>query len=53
MRIKQGKPKSKFREEMEEIWAVEGGFSTNGRGFVTCRFDERPYFDKYGRLFVV
>jgi hypothetical protein len=53
LRIKQGKPKSKFREEMEGIWVVEGGFPTNGRGFVTCRFDERPYFDKYGRLFVV
>jgi hypothetical protein len=53
LRIKQGKPKSKFREEMEEIWAVEGGFPTSGRRFIICRFDERPYFDKYGRLFVV
>jgi hypothetical protein len=52
LRIKQGKPKSKFREEMEKIWAREGGFSRRGEKAVWCRADERPYNDKYGRLFI-
>jgi len=54
LRIKEGKPKSKFREEMEEIW---NGRSGGRRGFDTktpsnrgyfCRANERPYEDKYG-----
>lgn len=53
LRIKQGKPKSKFREEMEEIWAWQSGFSTHRTGTIICRADDRPYYDKYGRIFTM
>jgi hypothetical protein len=53
LRIKQGKPKSKLREEMEEIWAWQGGFSKHRSGTVICRADSRPYYDKYGRIFAM
>lgn len=58
LRIKEGKPKSKFRQDMEEIW--DGSLSWEGRaGFDTktpsnrgifCFVDQRPYEDKYGRI---
>ncbi|KAH0562807.1 hypothetical protein GP486_002569, partial [Trichoglossum hirsutum] len=51
LRIKQGKPKSKLRQEMEKIWASRGGFPTRGAGLIICRADARPYTDKYGRIF--
>jgi hypothetical protein len=53
LRIKQGKPKSKFREEMEEIWAWQGGFSRRRSEAIICRADARPYYDKYGRIFTM
>jgi hypothetical protein len=53
LRIKQGKPKSKFREEMEGNWARQGGFSRDRDGLIICRADERPYYDKYGRIFTM
>lgn len=38
LRVQEGKPKSKHREEMEAIWASKGGFNTtrgHQRGFVS------------------
>jgi hypothetical protein len=58
LRIKEGKPKSKLRQEMEEIWdgsrSWEGraGFdikTPSNRGYI-CSADKRPYEDKYGRV---
>ena len=51
LRIKQGKPKSKFREEMEAIWAGNRGFSRRRGGLVICKAGTQPYMDKYGRIF--
>lgn len=54
LRIKEDKPKSKHREEMEKIWAKEGGLdltrpSVEERG-VYCHESKRPYVDEYGQL---
>jgi hypothetical protein len=51
LRIKEGKPKSKFREEMEAIWRREGFDikTPSNRGF-WCRPGERAYEDKYGHV---
>lgn len=54
LRIKEGKKKSKHREEMERIYGREGGVSrerTSGGFF--CRSDEYPVEDKYGQLRIV
>jgi hypothetical protein len=50
MRIKDGKPKSKHREEMERVHPR--GFNTDRRntGWVTCMEGEMPYEDQYGEL---
>lgn len=48
-RLKEGKPKSKFREEMESIHPNGVNVDIEERYF-TCRADERPYHDKYGCL---
>ncbi|RJE27201.1 hypothetical protein PHISCL_00442 [Aspergillus sclerotialis] len=51
LRIKEGKPKTQFREQMERIWENRGmdreRCSANG---VWCVGDERPYEDDYGRI---
>lgn len=54
LRIKDGKPKSQFREEMEKIWRKQGGFDIKLRhdGGVLCRASERPWEDKYGQLHI-
>ncbi|QSZ35241.1 hypothetical protein DSL72_008110 [Monilinia vaccinii-corymbosi] len=52
MRIRDGKAKSKHREEMEKKWAREGGVDTKhsrSRG-ILCFANERPFEDKYGRI---
>lgn len=52
LRIRDGKPKSKHREEMEKQWASEGGVDTktpSSRGYF-CFGDERPVEDKYGKV---
>ncbi|KAF7959251.1 hypothetical protein EAE96_002765 [Botrytis aclada] len=52
VRIRDGKPKSKHREEMEKQWASEGGVDTktpSSRGYF-CFGDERPVEDKYGKV---
>ncbi|KAF1344521.1 hypothetical protein BDV97DRAFT_55961 [Delphinella strobiligena] len=51
-RLRDCKPKSKHREEMEKIWAKQGGFNiTRGhqRGYY-CVGDSRPVQDQYGRV---
>lgn len=61
LRIKEKRPKSKFREEMEERWAMGGerrltngrpGFDveSNSAGGYLCRAGERPWEDKYGMV---
>lgn len=53
MRIRDGKPKSKFREEMEKAWGKRGfDLKTPHNQWYTCRFNERPYFDKYGKVHI-
>lgn len=59
VRLRDGKPKSKKREEMESAWGGSsrtgkkgGGMSTGGR-YVLCRRDEVPMVDKYGRMQIV
>lgn len=51
LRIKEGKPKSKKRTEMEGVWKKRGmelvDITTKG---VFARAGERPYVDKYGQL---
>ncbi|KAI0004397.1 hypothetical protein F4779DRAFT_600010 [Xylariaceae sp. FL0662B] len=47
MRIKEGKPKSKMREEMEKIHP-HGVNTTEIEQYWTCMADERPVTDEYG-----
>ncbi|KAF8427355.1 hypothetical protein EV426DRAFT_520274, partial [Tirmania nivea] len=52
LRVKQGKPKSNHREEMERIWKEDGGFdieTPSSRGYF-CGPGEYPSIDQYGRL---
>ncbi|KAI8625957.1 hypothetical protein F5Y19DRAFT_236329 [Xylariaceae sp. FL1651] len=48
-RLKEGKPKSKFREEMERLHPNGVDTEADDR-YLTCREDERPVIDKYGVL---
>ncbi|KAE8137804.1 hypothetical protein BDV38DRAFT_246249 [Aspergillus pseudotamarii] len=51
LRIRDGQPKTKFREEMEKIWRPHGGFDTttpHHRGY-WCHDSEFVYVDKYGQ----
>ncbi|CEI64684.1 hypothetical protein FVEN_g3196 [Fusarium venenatum] len=50
-RIQEGKPKSKFREEMEKAWGSKGFDTENGgnRQYF-CFAGERPVMDKYGKI---
>ena len=51
LRIKEGKPKTKFREEMEKIWRNTGMNREipSERG-VWCQGPQRPYEDEFGRI---
>ncbi|KAI1768229.1 hypothetical protein GGR53DRAFT_462752 [Hypoxylon sp. FL1150] len=49
LRIKDGKPKSQFREEMEKIHR-RGVNTTEQERFWICKGNERPYQDKYGQV---
>ncbi|KAI5778840.1 hypothetical protein EDC01DRAFT_600876, partial [Geopyxis carbonaria] len=54
LRIKEGKPKSKHRLEMERRWTAHGGMDTKtpgGRG-VYCLKGEIPSVDQYGTLHI-
>ncbi|KAF1842934.1 uncharacterized protein K460DRAFT_367871 [Cucurbitaria berberidis CBS 394.84] len=51
LRIKEGKPKSKKRTEMEDIHAKDGGMETKRlMNYTLCTSDKRPVMDSYGRL---
>ena len=50
LRIKNGKRKSKKREEMEEIWSKEGGMNRISHRYIKCHESVRPRVDQYGRL---
>lgn len=50
-RIKSGKPKTKFREEMEKAHGTMGMDTEHGANTgLFCFGNERPYVDKYGRV---
>ena len=50
-RIQAGKPKSKFREEMEKAWGAKGFDLEHGANqHYTCFAGERPVQDKYGKI---
>lgn len=52
LRLKEGKPKSKFRLEMEDVWVKRGGFDVkfrHERGYL-CTANVRPSVDKYGQV---
>ena len=52
-RVKEGKPKSKKREEMEAIWAKEGGMDTDRRrDRILAPADANVSQDQYGRIHV-
>ena len=54
LRIKEGKPKSKKREEMEEMHCKDGGLDIkNALNRVICMRGERPSIDSYGRLSII
>ncbi|OOO09627.1 hypothetical protein OAory_01054350 [Aspergillus oryzae] len=51
LRICDGQPKNKFREEMEKIWRSHGGFgieTPHHKGY-WCHASEFVYVDKYGQ----
>jgi hypothetical protein len=59
MRVRDGKPKSKFREEMEKIWNGTNNWEDGKPGFdvkrsshrgYLCSAGTRPHEDKYGRV---
>ncbi|KAI8964471.1 hypothetical protein F5Y11DRAFT_86999 [Daldinia sp. FL1419] len=52
LRIKEGKPKSKIRQEMEKIHP-SGVNTTDLELWWTCRYNERPVYDRYGRVHFV
>lgn len=50
-RIQAGKPKTKFREEMEKAWGRNGFDLEHGANQqYTCSAGERPVQDKYGKI---
>ncbi|KAI0100429.1 hypothetical protein F4776DRAFT_649463 [Hypoxylon sp. NC0597] len=52
LRIAQGKPKSKHREEMEKIWWCKGGFDRtcdHRNKYFTTSGNKHLSFDRYGR----
>jgi hypothetical protein len=51
MRVRDGKPKSKHRQEMEKQHGSKG-FDVKHRndGGFWCRAGERPVEDKYGKI---
>ncbi|OTA86163.1 hypothetical protein M434DRAFT_400012 [Hypoxylon sp. CO27-5] len=54
LRIAQGKPKSKHREDMEDIWWCRGGFdrtSDHRTSYITASGHTGLSFDRYGRTF--
>ncbi|KAI1653249.1 hypothetical protein F4813DRAFT_375213 [Daldinia decipiens] len=52
LRIKQGRPKSEMRQEMEKFHP-NGVNTTDLQLWWTCRDDKRPVYDAYGRIHFV
>jgi hypothetical protein len=52
LRIKQGKSKTKFREDMEKIWGSKGGFDLKLSNGFWLHGSESASKDKYGRLVI-
>ncbi|KAI2778323.1 hypothetical protein F4815DRAFT_477964 [Daldinia loculata] len=52
LRIKEGRPKSEMRQEMEKVHP-NGVNTTDLQLWWTCRNDERPVYDAYGRIHFV
>lgn len=52
IRIRDGKPKSKHREEMEKQWESSGGVDTKNSSSrrIWCHVSERAVEDKYGKI---
>ena len=50
LRIKQNKPKSKKRREMEEVWGEQGMERNDMKQSVLMQADERILTDKYGHV---
>ncbi|RHZ61084.1 hypothetical protein CDV55_100521 [Aspergillus turcosus] len=52
LRIRDNKPKTKFREEMEAVWRHKGGFDcvTPFHKMVWITRGQQPYVDKYGMV---
>lgn len=51
LRIKDGKPKSKFREEMEQVWSAGGmDRDVDGRTKYICSRGKTPFVNKWGRV---
>ncbi|KAH0014705.1 hypothetical protein KCU78_g8535, partial [Aureobasidium melanogenum] len=53
MRIKQGKPKSQKRKEMEEVWGPNGFDTENANKGITCIQGSSVWKDKYGQFKVM
>ncbi|KAG9565232.1 hypothetical protein KCU71_g5462, partial [Aureobasidium melanogenum] len=53
MRIKQGKPKSQKRKEMEEVWGPDGFDTENANKGITCIQGSSIWKDKYGQFKVM
>ncbi|KAK1633796.1 hypothetical protein BDP81DRAFT_396540 [Colletotrichum phormii] len=49
LRVRDGKPKTKKREEMEEEWPTGMDTKQQLDGWVTCLAGEKPHIDKYGK----
>ncbi|KAK1700668.1 hypothetical protein BDP55DRAFT_763492 [Colletotrichum godetiae] len=49
LRVRDGKPKTKMREEMEEEWLTGMDTKQQLDGWVTCLAGEKPHIDKYGK----
>jgi len=58
MRLRDGKPKTKRREEMERVWGDWEDWRTGRRGFadlgrgITCHVSEVPVLDEYGMVHI-
>ena len=49
IRVKEGKPKSKYGQEMEEAWGSAGmDRETSSNTHYICFAGRQPYVDKYG-----
>ncbi|KAH7323458.1 hypothetical protein BKA65DRAFT_435342 [Rhexocercosporidium sp. MPI-PUGE-AT-0058] len=52
MRIRDGKPKSKHRLDMEKAYPGKGMDTKRRQDFVTCMAGEKPYLDSLGQIHI-